>query len=368
MFFLYTLITREAFPHDFISIKIFNISGNFTKGAVWMKKDKEIDASLLLVELKEATQKMGEVNKSIQGIAKQTNLLSLNSAIEAARAGEAGKGFSVVAEEIKKLATRSLSSTKESDEIIKNIVSKANEVMGVRTADVAYDIMDKIERNLFERNCDAQAWAKFEPVKNCLRDNTSSVIQTGCVFLKNIVNIYEVYLDLYILDLSGKVVAAAVNDSSIGEDMHERVWFSDAKKSNKISASELYVSPTVNKPTVAYTTPILEDNGDIIGYFSSRFNWDYIYDIVDSAKIGTAAQIYVINSEGWVIAAKDHSNVLKNNLKNIAAVQEVISGAKYGYKIESDVRGNSKIYGYANSRGYNAYKGKGWSCVVSEIL
>lgn len=181
-----------------------------------MKKDKEIDASLLLVELKEATQKMGEVNKSIQGIAKQTNLLSLNSAIEAARAGEAGKGFSVVAEEIKKLATRSLSSTKESDEIIKNIVSKANEVMGVRTADVAYDIMDKIERNLFERNCDAQAWAKFEPVKNCLRDNTSSVIQTGCVFLKNIVNIYEVYLDLYILDLSGKVVAAAVNDSSIG--------------------------------------------------------------------------------------------------------------------------------------------------------
>nr|WP_229711545.1 cache domain-containing protein [Pectinatus frisingensis] len=228
--------------------------------------------------------------------------------------------------------------------------------------------MDKIERNLFERNCDAQAWAKFEPVKNCLRDNTSSVIQTGCVFLKNIVNIYEVYLDLYILDLSGKVVAAAVNDSSIGEDMHERVWFSDAKKSNKISASELYVSPTVNKPTVAYTTPILEDNGDIIGYFSSRFNWDYIYDIVDSAKIGTAAQIYVINSEGWVIAAKDHSNVLKNNLKNIAAVQEVISGAKYGYKIESDVRGNSKIYGYANSRGYNAYKGKGWSCVVSEIL
>ena len=86
-----------------------------------------IDASILLSELKAANHEMRRVVTAIQEIAKQTNLLSLNSAIEAARAGEAGRGFSVVADEIKKLATRSFDSTKESAKIIENIQTKATD-------------------------------------------------------------------------------------------------------------------------------------------------------------------------------------------------------------------------------------------------
>jgi len=93
-------------------------------------------------DIQKASHQVVDIIGVIDGIAFQTNILALNAAVEAARAGEAGRGFSVVAAEVRQLATRSAEAARE----IKGLISASVERVeaGTTLVDNAGQTMSRI--------------------------------------------------------------------------------------------------------------------------------------------------------------------------------------------------------------------------------
>ena len=105
---------------------------------------KEI--SIGMKNLEENSRSIESIVNAINEISEQTNLLSLNASIEAARAGESGRGFAVVAGEIRNLATKSMESANQIQEIINSIQNQTNET--ARTTQKAEQIVLTQEKAL----------------------------------------------------------------------------------------------------------------------------------------------------------------------------------------------------------------------------
>jgi len=103
-----------------------HIVGEAVTAITRVREDTE-DLKRSMGDLGFQAEAIGKVMNVINDIADQTNLLALNAAIEAARAGEAGRGFAVVADEVRKLAEKTMDATREVGEKIQAIQSSTHE-------------------------------------------------------------------------------------------------------------------------------------------------------------------------------------------------------------------------------------------------
>ncbi|PWC41162.1 methyl-accepting chemotaxis protein [Azospirillum sp. TSO22-1] len=320
-----------------------------------------------------ATRKMDE----IQEVTNTTKILALNALIEAMRAGEAGRGFAVVAQEVKLISERITSigqelrgrmaeQTGELDTLGRRLVAQ---LRGNRLADLSLNMIDVIDRNLYERSCDVRWWATDSAVVDCAADPSAERRAHASKRLGVILGAYTVYLDLWIADRQGTVIANGRPDRyrrAAGSSVAGEPWFREAlqtRSGDDFAVADIAVNDALERSTVAtYATAIRaggEPDGAVLGVLGIFFDWQaQSKAVLDGVRLGDdergRTRSLLLDRRHRVIASSDGRGVLAETfpLKS--------DGQKQG--CYTDDQGT--VVGFALTPGYETYRGLGWYGVI----
>ncbi|MBB3900144.1 methyl-accepting chemotaxis protein [Roseococcus suduntuyensis] len=314
--------------------------------------------------------------RAIQAITRQTRVLALNATIEAARAGEMGRGFAVVAGEVKNVAGEVARLATEMDTELSSAFDDlravgrrmVQETRGQRMVDLALNAIEIMDRNLYERTCDVRWWATDSALVEAVADPSAPCLAHATKRLGVILSAYTVYLDLWLADAQGRVVAHGRPDrfpGVAGLDVSREVWFQQARASR--SGDDFAVAdiapcaPLGGVPVATYAAAVREGGeaqGRVVGVLGIHFDWaPQAEAVVRGVRLHphevASTRALLVDRDGRVLAASDGHGVLSETIPipSHAGPSGVFEAA--------DAR-----FAHHVTPGYETYRGLGWRGVL----
>jgi hypothetical protein len=321
----------------------------------------------------------GVANGKIDQIGKITSrvrILALNAMIEAERAGETGRGFAIVAQEVRAISTEVGNITSALDaELASEIAALerlagllAAQAQGARLTDLALNAIEIIDRNLYERTCDVRWWATDSAVVDCVAEPAPARQAYACERLGVILDAYTVYLDLWLCDLNGRVIANGRPGKYqvAGADVSREPWFVRAMglpSGNDYAVDDIARASLLGGATVAtYAASVRAGgraDGKPIGVLAIHFDWEpQARAIVRGVRLTESerahTRVLLVDAQKRVIAASDEQGILSER------IPLETGGRSSGFYHDREGR----AVAFHETPGYETYAGLGWYGVI----
>jgi hypothetical protein len=313
----------------------------------------------------------------IEDINRTTKMLAFNALIEAGRAGEAGRGFAVVANEVTSISRQVSDVATELKTEIGSLVTRMTTVgedlmvrfRGQRLADLALNSIDIIDRNLYERSCDVRWWATDSAVVDGLACPSPDTLRHASERLGVILQSYTVYLDLWVADRSGRIIATGRPDQfpqGPGTNVSDAAWFQKAlatSDGSDFAVVDVVRAPGLENRTVAtYSTAVRRDglqDGEVLGALGIFFDWEpQARAVVTGIRLEDQERPHtrcmLLDASGRIIAASDGRGELTEYFPLETRDRPM------GHYVDRQGR----LIGFALTPGYETYRGLGWYGVV----
>jgi hypothetical protein len=234
-------------------------------------------------------------------------------------------------------------------------------------------MIEIIDRNLYERSCDVRWWATDSAVVDCATRKDPESSAHCSRRLGVILDSYTVYLDLWVIDLEGRVLANGRPDrypAATMQNVANTGWFRDAlgtSDGTQFAVADVAAVPALeNRLTATYAAAIRESgetHGKPIGVLGIFFDWQaQSQAVVDGVRLSpeekTNTRCLIIDRKHRVIAASDHRGVLSEEF----ALQT--DGQNHGTHMSAE----GLLTGFALTPGYETYRGLGWYGIVQQRI